>query len=561
MTVRSANGEQVPVLIVGAGPVGLTLAIVLADAGVRCRIVDRATGPSEHSKALVIWSRTLEILQAAGLVEPFLDAGRFVRGASVYNGTRRLAHMPFVIDSAFRYPLFIPQSTTERLLVDALRMRGVEVERGRELVGFEPADDGVNCHLVDGDGSERTIGAAWMIGCDGAHSLVRRRLEVPFAGTAEPNDWMLADVAIRGDLATDELTAFFHRAGVLALFPLDPPRYRVVADRGPVPESLPSIDPTLDEVQATLDVRSFGGLTVADPVWLSSFRVRERKVARYRHGRIFLAGDAAHIHSPVGGQGMNTGMHDACNLGWKLALVQQGLAEDALLDTFDAERGPVAAGVLRGTGLATRALTLRNRLARGIRDQAISVLSRLGPVQRRFGAVMSQLDVRYRRSSIVGQHRGWTAASWFVGSGPSPGERACDGDLVDPAAGSTEARTRLFSRLTVRRHALLLFVGRSHPERAVADCLRLADAVSRRHEELIQVLLIVPDARLVEPASGSGSQSWLVDPGGGLHARYGADRACAYLVRPDGYVGFRMRPLNELALESFMAAMRAGRRR
>src|SRR6185437_12693770 len=314
------------VLVAGAGPVGMTMAAALARLGVGVRIVDKAHARTDKSKALVIWPRTLELLDIQGCAQNFINAGIKGRGTRILANGREIVHVALdTMHSVHDYALMIPQSETERLLEEELARRGVTVEREVALEGFTQDEAGVAATLRHADGRIESMETPFLIGCDGAHSIVRHGLGIEFEGSTEPSDWLLADLRLDGDLPADELTLCWTGDGVLALFPIIGGRYRVIADVGLLPtEAAPP--PELGEIQAVLDRRGPPGLRAHDPFWLSRFRINERKVRDYRRGRVFLAGDAAHIHSPAGGQGMNTGMQDAFNLAWKLALVVKGNA-------------------------------------------------------------------------------------------------------------------------------------------------------------------------------------------------------------------------------------------
>ena len=347
------------VLIVGAGPVGITMASELARYGLSVRIVDKNIQRTDKSKAIVVWARTLELLDrmGPGVTDRFIQAGLKAEHTNIFANGEQIAHVDLSgVDSAYKFVLLIQQSETERLLEEQLAGFGVKVERRTELKTFEQTAEGVTCGLANADGSEEKVEASWLIGCDGAHSIVRHGLGMNFEGSTMLNDWVLADVHISGLEGAPAGNIYWHVDGVLAIFPLGGTRYRVIADVG---ESASSgigehRAPTLEEVQRILDVRGPDGWVASDPVWMSGFTINERKVANYRAGRVFLAGDAAHVHSPAGGQGMNTGMHDAFNLAWKLAQVSRGLcAPEPLLTSYNAERSAVAKLVLEATGRAT----------------------------------------------------------------------------------------------------------------------------------------------------------------------------------------------------------------
>ena len=256
------------------------------------------------------------------------------------SGHELIAHVTFDgVESPYPFALMLPQSETERLLETQLGSFGVTVERNVELTEFVEEGDKVSCAVRHATGHTEAIEAAWLIGCDGAHSIVRHRLGLQFKGDTIATDFVLADLHISGlTTPSDELAIFWHQDGMIIFFPISPGRFRIIADLGPSGMG-PRPEPTLPEVEALVDRRGPDELTLSDPIWMAAFGINERKVANYRSGRIFLAGDAAHVHSPAGGQGMNTGMQDAFNLAWKLALIVREIAaSDALLDSYSAEK-------------------------------------------------------------------------------------------------------------------------------------------------------------------------------------------------------------------------------
>jgi 2-polyprenyl-6-methoxyphenol hydroxylase-like FAD-dependent oxidoreductase len=407
------------VLVVGAGPVGLTAAAELARYGIAVRIVDKAAQRSDKSKALVLWSRTLELLDRAGGSEAFVAAGNKVDAAHFFAGDKQIGHIGFAgVDSPHPYALMIVQSETERLLEAHLESLGVKVERAVELIGFKDTGAGVSADLRRPDGSTETVTADWMIGCDGAHSAVRHGLGLSFMGKTLESDFLLADVHItgmRGPLSA--LNIFAHEEGVLATFPISAGRYRIIADLGVSKGEHPA-DPTLEQIQAIVYRRSGRPLLLSDPIWLSAFRINERKVGNYRAGRIFVAGDAAHVHSPAGGQGMNTGMQDAINLAWKLALVCRGTcAENVLLDSYSAERSAVGEQVLKAAGRMTAMAILKNHAGQTLRNFMGGFLLGLAPVRQAMANNFTEVAIRYPHSPLCGPCPSGSLP------GPAPGER------------------------------------------------------------------------------------------------------------------------------------------
>lgn len=428
------------VLIVGAGPVGLTLAAELARYDMAVRIVDRNARPSSTSKALVVWSRTLELMDRMGCTTAFLAAGLRARGVTIRDGAHVIGHNDFDhVASPYPFPLMIPQSETERLLTAHLASFGVAVEREVELVGFDATAEEVAVRLRHADGHEEAVTTPWLVGCDGAHSAVRHGLALEFRGTSEGHDWMLADVRLEGGgrPSDGEILPFLHRDGPLVIFPMPGGRSRLIAMVGKIDPAHPRHDPTLSEVQAMIDSRAGGGFRATDPVWLSNFRINERKVADYRHGRVLLAGDAAHVHSPAGGQGMNTGMQDAVGLAWRLALIVRHEGSAELLDSYSVERSAVGDMVLRNASRLMEVATLSNPIAHAARNLAIRVVLGFPAARRTMATQMSEIPIGYPESPLS------------EGSGSGARLAPADYDGAPPGAGRVP-RFVLYAADTVR---------------------------------------------------------------------------------------------------------------
>ncbi len=385
------------VLIVGAGPVGLFLADECARRGLRWRIVETRSSQSEHSKALAIFPRTLEIFDMAGVVSPFLKEANRVTSVVVVVHGRTLAHMRFTPEeSPYSFIAMVPQNVTERLLVEELRRKGGAVEYDTNFVSATEQDDCVAVTL-ERKGEPIKLPASFVVGCDGAHSAVRHQLNLPFEGAEYDDSFMLADVETNETLPADELQLCPSELGPVAIFPMSATRRRIVATvQNPEADA-----PSLDLVRAILTQRAPRGLEARSLYWSSYFRIHHRQVAHLRLGRMFVAGDAAHIHSPFGGQGMNTGLHDVWNLVWKLDLVLRGRGGEALLDSYSAERRPVIKHVVETTDFLTKAMGTPSKLAQVLRDAVMPMVSRLAPFQHAFVERLSELGVAYRGSPIV----------------------------------------------------------------------------------------------------------------------------------------------------------------
>lgn len=385
------------VLIVGAGPVGLFLANECLRRGIDFRLMEERSSQSEHSKALAIFPRTMEIFDMAGLVTPFLQAANRVTSVAVIAHGRSLAHMRFAPENTpYPFVSMVPQNVTEKLLLDHLRAAGGDVEYGTRFVTAEQTDALVNV-TADRNGKQESLTAAFVIGCDGAHSAVRHTLGVPLEGGEYRDSFMLADIETNDALPGDELQLCPSELGPVAIFPMSATRRRLVA----TVEQAEGDAPSLDLVRKIIAERAPAGMEARALHWSSYFRIHHRNAARLRAGRIFIAGDAAHIHSPFGGQGMNTGLHDAWNLAWKLDLVLRGYANDSLLDTYAAERLPVIRDVINTTDTLTKVMGTPNTFAQVLRDTFIPLVSRLAPFQHAFVQRLSELGIEYGGSPIV----------------------------------------------------------------------------------------------------------------------------------------------------------------
>lgn len=451
-------GVDTDVLIVGAGPVGLFLANECARRGLRWRLIEARAAQSQHSKALAIFPRTLEIFDMAGLVAPFLERANRVTSVAVIAHQRRLAHMRFAPEeSPYSFIAMVPQNVTEALLAESLRRKGGVIEY--ETV-FESAEQLNDCVRVTAQhkGEPIELRASFVVGCDGAHSPVRHLLKIPFAGAEYKDSFALADIETNDTLPADELQLCPSEFGPLAIFPMSATRRRIVA----------SIDqpegdaPSLELVQRMLAQRAPQGIDARALHWSSYFRIHHRHVAQLRVRRIFIAGDAAHIHSPFGGQGMNTGLHDVWNLVWKLDLFLRGHGNERLLDSYSLERLPVIKNVIETTHLITKVMGTPNKVAQMLRDAVIPMVSRLAPFQHAFVQRLSELDIAYPKSPLV----------------EGPGERYFE----DSMRGGEGIRSRF----------LLLLPKETEPSTGEA-ARQLADVLELRPTQNECIMLIRPD--------------------------------------------------------------------
>ena len=510
------------VLIVGAGPTGLMLANQLARRGVRIVIIDRHSGPAQQSRAIAVQARTLEIYSKMGIIDKALELGIPATGANMWANGKWTARIPLgdigKSLSPFPFVLQLGQDDNERIMGAKLRDYGIDVQWNTELIAFEQHPDYVDATIKQPDGSTRKIRAAWVAGCDGARSAVRELSGITFPGAPYEHTFFVADTEATGPMKPGELNIYLWQDGFHLFFPMKGrDRWRVI---GILPKSLRARNDLKFE-DLTSDIRREAGaeLSFKECSWFSTYRIHHRCAERFRDRRCFLLGDAAHIHSPAGGQGMNTGLQDAYNLGWKLALVVKGQADAALLDSYEKERIPVAQRLLRTTDRLFTLVVSDSWVAGLLRTRVlakiIALVMRIKRVRTLAFRTISQIGIRYRTSPLSQM-----LANLPEGA-PLAGDRFPWVQLKMHANGPVED---LFQKLDDTRFNLLV-IGQPTP---AAGTLGFGDLV-RVHQ--------IPD----DPVNAKEL------------ARVGITGPAFYLLRPDGHIGLAGIRLEEATLTDYLA--------
>ncbi|RSS83379.1 FAD-dependent oxidoreductase [Streptomyces sp. WAC06614] len=543
----AAAGRGAQVLVVGAGPVGLTAAHELARRGVAVRLVDAAVRPGTTSRAVAVHPRTLETFDQMGLVGPVLRAGRPNRAFTMYAGGRRLVRLEAdyaTMPTCYPYTVIIEQTRTEELLREAVARLGVAVEWGVRLVSFTQDADRVHARLAHPDGRTEDVTVPWLVGCDGGHSTVRKTLGLPLLGESSET-WELADAPVSVDLPQDTIY-WVHTGGqALMMVPYRKEGHWRLLDTAPAG---PGADPrpVAERFSAKLSAGLGRAVRVGQPSWTSVFTFQQRMVPRMHEGRVFVAGDAAHVHSPASGQGMNTGVQEAYNLAWKLAMVARGRSGAALLDTYGEERVPVGRELLGSTRQATFLVQFKNALAGVALPVVMGVVRHTGPlrraVQRKVLGGMSGLRLGYAGSSLS------PAAPEGAGprSGPRPGSRAAVAAARFPGDPGT---TAFAAELRDVRWSLLYV-----PE-GTGEAAETARAAHARYADWLSVRT-VQGGRPVAPAGPRRRPPRpLADPRGRLREALGLAAGGWVLVRPDGYVAACGPDLTQAALDRALAPL------
>jgi 2-polyprenyl-6-methoxyphenol hydroxylase-like FAD-dependent oxidoreductase len=513
---------ETDVLIVGAGPTGLMLANQLARRGVRASIIDRHSGPALQTRALGVQARTLEIYSSLGIVDRALELGKPATGANLWAQGRKTTHVPLGDAgkgiTPYPYILILGQDDNERIMGDRLRDFGMSVQWNTELVALTQDEGGVAVTLKLADGTLRKSTVAWVAGCDGARSAVRELSGVTFPGAPYEHVFYVADTEVTGSMVADQVNVYLWRSGFHLFFPMrGVDHWRIV---GILPENLRAREGVkFDDVIPSLRSEAGAGLVIKACTWFSTYRIAHRAASRFRQGRCFLLGDAAHIHSPVGAQGMNTGLQDAYNLGWKLALVVGGTSDAALLDSYEEERIPIARRLLDTTDRAFRLIVSDNWLAGLLRTEIIARVGALAMsvarIQKFAFGTISQTGIQYRSSSVSKSLDG------LSGDGRLAGDRFPWLRLKFSAVGPVED---VFRSLDDTRLNLIV-IGQRSPEGlpGMGDLLRVH---------------VVAD----DPANDAELM------------RAKIPKPSFYLLRPDGYVGLCGVRLASAAIAQYVAA-------
>jgi 2-polyprenyl-6-methoxyphenol hydroxylase-like FAD-dependent oxidoreductase len=536
-------GSAPTVMIVGAGPIGLSLAIMLKQWGGSFRIIEKNAGPSTATKAMAIHSRTLEIFRDLGIADQAIAEGFTINQFSVQSNAKRVLNYNFsYLDATYPLLLSLPQPQTEKLLLQRLNELGADVEWNTELVDLENQPGSVAMTLRHADGRDESFSSRWAVACDGARSNIRKRLGMTFEGSSYDRFFMLADADIEWSGSKDE-GAFFLGAqdGYVAVAPIsDQSRYRLFIE---MPYDLPPEGErpplTLENFQRLCEGRG-QKMTLSNISSTTIASFQHRRVESLQQGSVFLVGDSAHIGSPIGGQWMNLGISEAYNLAWKLAYVDQGLADPSLLDSYNAERYPVALEVENTAHRLTGLITVRHPALVWLRDNVLPLLSNRQKIQRKLPSMISGHQYHYGKSeyiqeSLTRQQR-W---SWkkkgrrnpFQPPAPRAGQLAPDVELWERQGKQPKRLIDLFQG----SFTLLIFSATDQFSPVLPSLYSLAASVERDYPAIRAYCVVDALSSIGLPAE----QSTLLDPDWRLHKRYHAKEGTLMLVRPDGYIAFQ----------------------
>jgi 2-polyprenyl-6-methoxyphenol hydroxylase-like FAD-dependent oxidoreductase len=525
--MEAKMSKSIDVLVIGGGPTGLLAAGELARRGISTRIVEQWPSRQPISKALVVQARTLEVMDMMGLADEFTRRGYPAPGLNIGLGGKDPVSVEMHnLPTRYPYLLVITQGETEQILETHLNAQGVALEREVKFEGLEQQDGYVTARLRHASGNIETAQARYVLGCDGAHSAVRTALGLEFEGKDYEAVVFLADVKLDTDFSRSRITNFTSGRGFVSILPFMGEYARIFAVDF-TKQDRPESDPlSLEDLQDTVNAVAPTRVMLLEPRWITRFRSPSRQATSNRVQNVFLAGDAAHAHSPAGGQGMNTGLQDAFNLAWTIAAVCREECPPVLLDSYNAERHPVAAHAQQQVDRMFRSFLIRNPLQKLVRDLVLRMVLPIAPVQKRLSEDLSGIGIRYHPTTAA------AGAPRQAPFGVAAGARAPD--VCFWRAG--QADVRLFELLQDRRGLLLSYLDAEHiaPERARVAAL--TQSISAAFGQLLHIVVLAEGL----PKELRNPGPVLVDFRGEFQRAYGVRNASTLLIRRDGYVGFHV---------------------
>lgn len=520
--------SHLPVLIVGAGPTGLMMACELARHGIAFRIIDKKPERTLTSNATWVQTRTIELLDQIGLAPRFLKAGHPCNAINLYIEGKLSVTIPLNgIDSTYPFILMLPQSETERLLTERLEELKNHVEWLSELIDVKQEGNAVLSTVQLPDGKMETITSDWLIACDGANSTIREKCQIFFPGEDLTEQFIVADAHIDSFTSKDEIHLFFDKGTLFAASPLGANKYRIAAN---LHLDYPRQTFYKKEVIDIAQERGHGAYYVTDVSWISPFWIHGKIAEQMRHHSIFLMGDAAHIHSPAGGQGMNTGIQDAYNLAWKLALIIKGKAKPLLLDSYQAERHPVVSEIVNQTEKFTKMALFDKAFLTNLRKFSHRILQGEEELTKKICALISQLNIQYQDSPVINYEETIKALS------PRQGERAPDVIISQS--------TRLYDYLRNTHHNVLLFTGTAEKNHVLTCIKQLHEWLNQLHPDLIQTYIITNEKL-------SDVDNVIFDSGNVIHECYNIKKPTLLIIRPDNYIAYCSEKLEYIFIERF----------
>lgn len=521
--------SQVSVLIVGAGPTGLMLGYELARLGISFRIIDKKPEATKLSNAIALQPRTLEIFKQMDIADNFLRIGQTCHGMCFYDRGKEFAHANFAkLPTIFPFILALPQASTESILSEKLEQLSHHVEYARELIEIHQNLGDIDVVIRHQDGVRELVRCDWLVGCDGAHSSVRDKCNFQFPGSDINEQFVVADGTMDSFVRADQVHIFAANGYLLGIFPIGEKYYRFA---GNMQLGYQRKGFTELELKEMVTERTFGQLSVRHVDWLSPFWIHSKMTSEMRQGRVFLAGDAAHIHSPLGGQGMNTGLQDAHNLAWKLALVIQGRGDEKILDTYQTERLPIIRDIVKNTDHFTRFMLIQNRLVGFVRKTLIKLAFAIPVLQRTILEKITQLAIHYQPN-----------LSFHVdgdtdNTSPTVGERAKDVKL--------NMAGYFYDYIKEPVHHIVCFSNDKDFFKTLDACKKIQIELLGPYKDLLQLHFVTPHML-------DDSINQIIDDSYSLQKNYNIKSPTLIMIRPDGYICYRSHDFSAEKIRNYL---------
>lgn len=522
--------NNLPVLIVGAGPAGLVMACELARNAIPFRIIDKKSERTSASNAIWIQPRTMELFDQINIANRFIEIGHSCNAINLYAEGNHLSRLSSEkLDSAYPYFLMLAQSETENILEAHLKNFGNEVERSSELINIKYTDNSAIATIAHSDGTTEIINSDWIVACDGANSFVRQKSGLNFKGEDISEQFMVADAVIDFSyMPKDEIHYFFDKGTLFVAFPLGSGKYRVAAN---LHLDYPRKIFTEREVIEIVQERGHGKYYVKNVEWISPFWIHGKLVEHMRQGPIFFVGDAAHIHSPAGGQGMNTGIQDAFNLAWKMALVIQRKAKTSLLDSYHDERYPIVKKVITQNNDFTKMALFDSNFLLKLKKFSEKVSNNETNLSKEIATQIGQLDIRYENSPIIDGDQIMNIES------PQQGERLPDISIN---------QGNLYQYFRNTQHNIILFAGPALDEKSHFEIKKIQKSLFEKYSDLAKIYII-------SKSSSIELENVILDSDGRIHEHYKIKNQAIYMVRPDTYIAYCSDTLDVKPLERFLS--------
>ena len=528
------------VLIVGAGPSGLMMALCLKEYGVHATIIDKKSSITMDSKAIGMQARTLEVFKDLGLAHDFVESGTLMSKMYFYKGSKLLGLASFSwLDTAFAFILGISQATTESKLEQALAAKGVHVKWNTTLEQLQEMEDKVFVTL-NKDGAISSELFDYVIGCDGIHSKVREEIGISFKGMKEPENFAIADVEMAQELNKKGILAFIAEddSGLVLLFPLQAHRTRIVINRCLLPQGE---KPSLSYLQDIIEQRTQLKVHLKNLYWSSVFNIQYKKASQFSKGNCFLVGDAAHVHSPVGAQGMNTGLQDAYNLAWKLAMVMKKQASSQLLQTYHEERHQNAVELLRMTKMMSHLTLARSKIICKLRPLILKMLLQKRSFNRWITRKISQLGNHYRKSSLSRASGGFSFGSKSKKIALQAGDR-----LLDSTINPNQKASSLLDWVQGPHFSILIYT--THIKSSEKQIRQLDFLLNAKYPEIALFVITMQN----EPCELADFSGKIATCASAVFEKYCQGLYTLYVLRPDKYVGYIQQRYHQKSLENYL---------